>query len=78
METKKIDGVMHKKVLIPCPDGIKGCAVAHYRWIPIDSDVVTAEEKIKEIEKLISGMWDDETICAGEIREILEMRYIKR
>lgn len=21
-----------KKVRIPCPDGIEGCAVAHYRW----------------------------------------------
>jgi hypothetical protein len=32
---------------------------------------VTAEDKLKEIEKLISGMWDDESVCAGEIREIL-------
>ena len=29
------------------------------------------EEKLKEIEELISGMWNDESVFAGEIREIL-------
>lgn len=32
---------------------------------------MTAEDKLKEIENLISGMWDDESIYAGEIRDIL-------
>lgn len=72
METKEINGVLHKKVRIPCPDGKVGCAVAHYKWIPVDSVIKTAEEKLKEIENLISGMWDDENVCAGEIREILD------
>jgi hypothetical protein len=34
-------------------------------------DTMAAEEKLKEIEELISGMWDDESVFAGEIREIL-------
>ena len=32
---------------------------------------VTAEEKIAKIEELIGGMWDDESVFAGEIREII-------
>jgi hypothetical protein len=32
---------------------------------------MSAEEKLKEIEELVSGMWDDESIFAGEIKEIL-------
>jgi len=37
----------------------------------MEDDNMTAEEKLKKIEELISGMWDDESVCAGEIREIL-------
>jgi hypothetical protein len=38
----------------------------------LGGDIMTTEEKLKEIEKLISGMWDDESVFAGEIREILD------
>lgn len=32
---KRIDGELHKWSAIPCPDGLDGCVVAHYGWIPV-------------------------------------------
>lgn len=54
MEIKEIDGVKHVKTLIPCPDGIEGCLVAHYRWIPIEENKAnrahsTQKEEIEDI-----------------------------
>lgn len=33
-----------RKVRIPCPDGIEGCAVVHYRWV--DDDPVISEQQV--------------------------------
>jgi hypothetical protein len=35
-ETAIINGVKHERVSIPCPDGIVGCTVSHYKWIPVE------------------------------------------
>lgn len=35
-EIRNIKGVPHKKVVVSCPDGIKGCAVLHFKWIPVN------------------------------------------
>jgi hypothetical protein len=35
------------KIAIPCPDGIVGCAVAHYKWIPLEE-----WEDMQELEHL--------------------------
>jgi hypothetical protein len=45
--------IVNGKVKIPtlCPDGIIGCAVAHYKWIPLEEweDKVALEELVEQL-----------------------------
>lgn len=50
-----------ERVHIPCPDGIKGCAVMHYKWIPIEKELTVDDielwrTKLEVIELPVSTM----------------------
>lgn len=49
---KEVTGVERKKKRIPCPDGIEGCAVAHYSHYPqYTTDISAAWEVVEELRK---------------------------
>lgn len=45
---KEITGAERKKKLIPCPDGIEGCAVAHYAYYPHYTTDISAAWEVVE------------------------------
>jgi hypothetical protein len=43
---KYINGKLHKRVPVPCPDGIVGCAVNHMKWICVEEDATDMAEDV--------------------------------